>query len=305
MVQESRYLKIIFSKFSLFLLIIVGGITGTIICILTKEYDRSRAICLINDLLPPALDYHRLAMPIALLCRSIEFSLIINFLQLFFSIVAIYASLKGKKILFIIVYNFIFVFITFGAIFLGLLFIIVVKKLVLKSTFTLFLVLYYSDDEFCFVIEPILQCKQYNIELLEGNHVNFTTGHSNDDIIETKCGSRSANISTDSNDCIEYLANVTLYNTWILHLSILYILFLIIIIIQVLRFTSCKSNNEIFRSIISTTRDPPQDMDIGSKSSSIVYKENNNQNSNTQEMEMITFYLKDKAYINEENADYL
>uniref|UniRef100_A0A0K0E959 G-protein coupled receptors family 1 profile domain-containing protein n=1 Tax=Strongyloides stercoralis TaxID=6248 RepID=A0A0K0E959_STRER len=305
MIQDSRYLKTIFSKLSIFFIIIIGGITNIIIYILTKEYTNSRAICLINDLLPPALDYHKIAMPIALLCRSIEFSLIINFLQLFFSIVAIYASLKKRKILFIIVYNFIFVFIIFGSIFLVLVTIIAIKKLILKSTFTLFLTLFYNDDEFCLVIEPILNCKQYSIELIGENYFNLTKLHSSKDIIEIKCGIRSIDIKTSSNDCIEYLANVTLHNTWIIHLSIIYILFFIILIIQMLRFISCKNNNELFWNLVRSTRNSLQNTDVERKNNNIVYENNNNQNSSAQEMEMITFYLQDKTYINDENSDYL
>uniref|UniRef100_A0A0K0F2Y3 G_PROTEIN_RECEP_F1_2 domain-containing protein n=1 Tax=Strongyloides venezuelensis TaxID=75913 RepID=A0A0K0F2Y3_STRVS len=321
MVEESKYLKVIFSKLSILFLIIVGGITSINIYILTQEYSRSRPICLINDLIPPALDYHRLAMPIALLCRSIEFSLVINYIQIFLSVVAVYGSLKGKKILYIICFNFIIVLITFGGLFLGVVVIIISKKLVLKSTFTLFFILYQDDDEFCLVIEPVLKCRQYNIRPINKSNEILRDIPFDGDIIEEKCGVRSSNIEENENDCIEYLTNVTLSHKWVIYISIMYFLFLTIVIVQIMRIISCsKRNNKYFGKFIRNIRrgeehnleveegeeEENDDEDEKIIKSDIIIEDNNNRsNDDVQEFEMITIYLNDKQYKDNEDVEFL
>uniref|UniRef100_A0A0N5BUM9 G_PROTEIN_RECEP_F1_2 domain-containing protein n=1 Tax=Strongyloides papillosus TaxID=174720 RepID=A0A0N5BUM9_STREA len=323
MVEESKYLKVIFSKLSILFLIIVGGITSINIYILTNEYTRSRPICLINDLIPPALDYHRLAMPIALLCRSIEFSLVINYIQIFLSVVAVYGSLKGKRILYIICFNFIIVLITFGGLFLGLVIIIISKKLVLKSAFTLFFILYQDDDEFCLVIEPVLKCRQYNVAPINRSNEILKDIPFDGDIIERKCGVRSSNIEENENDCTEYLTNVTLSYKWVIYISIMYFLFLTIVIVQIMRIISCsKSSNKYFGNFIRNTRrgeehnleveegeeedDDDEDEKEKKSNSDIIIEDNNNRNNDDiQEFEMITIYLNDKQYNDNEDVEFL
>uniref|UniRef100_A0A0N5A7A3 Uncharacterized protein n=1 Tax=Parastrongyloides trichosuri TaxID=131310 RepID=A0A0N5A7A3_PARTI len=314
LVTDSRYLRIIFSKISILFIILVSISTTGIIYILSSEYGKSRAICLINDLLPPETDYHKLAMPIALFCRSIEFSLVISYLQMIITIIGMIALIKSKRILFILCFNFTIALILFGILFLGLIVIISVKKLVLKATFSLFLILYQDDEEFCSLIEPFLYCHQHSFGPLEEGKILFDSNliqPKNGDIIESKCGKRSVEINENENDCIEYLAKFTLKYTWIAQLSFIYLLFLIIILIQFIRifWYHGKGNNNIsiWRHLIRK-----KDNDINEniiKENIEEIKEINDNNINesfvSEEYEMITIYLNDKAFSDNDSVDYL